>query len=76
MQSIDVLLGCENNPKADILCLELKRYIYNSKTKNVNPTLNGFIKILSLALKINENTKCCDNQRENWAIVRRMVQDH
>ena len=66
------LLG---NPKKNlesynILCLEIKRYMYLCKRKNIVPNLIGLKGSLKLALSIVKNTNILDSKLSYWSMVK------
>ena len=68
------ILGSETNDyKYDILFLELKRYIYLTRRKNILPSIVGFKRSLKLAWDIFQNTNMLEKEKERWLIVRSLL---
>ena len=71
------ILGSYNskskNVAYDILFLEIKKYIYLCKRKEITPTVIGVKKSLSLAWEIYKNAHITDKDNQNWSIVRSFI---
>ena len=67
----DFIIGhCEKrNEKFYILCLQIKKYIFTCKRKEIVPTFYGLKGSLNCALEVYRNTNIKETERENWAVV-------
>ena len=68
------VLGSPGNNQYNLLCLEIKRYIYLCRRKNVLPTIHGLIGSLKLASAIisTSKTKMEDN-KNNWILIQKII---
>ena len=69
------ILGTESSDfKYDILFLEMKRYIYLARRKQITPSCIGFMGSLKLAWNIIKESELTESEKCRWSIVRNLIE--
>ena len=69
----EFILGNASKNECNVLFLELKKYIFSCKRKTIIPNKIGFKGYVQFAWNVYNNSNISDAERDNWAVVRNII---